>query len=355
MVQAADAVSPTEADLPTVAGFSNGNVFVRDAWNGLTVLAIQGGTESLHGPGHLHGDLNSFVLVHRQERLLCDPGHSCYRNLIHGLESSTQTHSTCTFLIEQDSLGLQEDLAKATLLEQKNVPARRTIVGDKLSDPLPPRGRRLLLSRIDEVTCAVSEVGTQYGPPIEEFTRIWLQAGAHAMFVIDRIRAARPVATVWNWLLNNRGGASQIEVASPTEIVLRRGQAGLKMIHLADGRLNGPVYAYVHDAYHIEPNRSTEGRPGSGMLYRWLEPSARNTRVVVHAFLMDDAGLIHRRTAVRQNDAYAVSGDEESWRLEGVALGEGFDLLLRRRSDGRAWRVRECGESWSLETEPGEL
>jgi len=352
LVQAVDALSPTEAGLPTVAGFSNGNMFVRDAWNGLTVLAIQGGTESLHAPGHLHGDLNSFVLVHRHERLLCDPGHSCYRNLSHGLESSTQTHNTCTFLIEHDSLGLQEDLAKSTLLEQKNVPGRRIILGDKVSDPVPPRGRRLLLSKIEEVTCAVSEVGSQYGPPIEEFTRVWLQAGSHAVFVIDRIRAATPVVAMWNWLLNNRGGASHIEVTNPTEIMLRRGQAGLKMVHLADGRLNGPVYAYIHDAYHIEPNRPTEGHPGSGMLYRWLEPAARNVRVVVHAFLMDDAGLIHRRTAVRQNDDYVINGDGESWLLEGVVLGEPFDLLLRRRPDNRAWSVRERSEAWSLDMEP---
>jgi hypothetical protein len=126
--QSAAALSPEEADLPTQMRYSNGNVFVRDAWKGRTVLAIQAGSDSLCGPGHLHGDLNSFILVHNYQRLLADPGHSCYRNLVHGLESSTQTHNTCTFLLDEDALALQEDLAKATLLGQSSVASRRRIV-----------------------------------------------------------------------------------------------------------------------------------------------------------------------------------------------------------------------------------
>ena len=60
--QSAAAVSPVEANQPVVVGHSNGNVFVRDCWEGRTVLAAQGGSGPLHGPGHLHGDLNSFIL-----------------------------------------------------------------------------------------------------------------------------------------------------------------------------------------------------------------------------------------------------------------------------------------------------
>ena len=77
-------ISPEKADLPLTHLFSNGNGFIRDNWNGKTIVATNGGTEPLNGLGHLHGDLNSFILVHNNERLLADPGHSCYRNLIHG-------------------------------------------------------------------------------------------------------------------------------------------------------------------------------------------------------------------------------------------------------------------------------
>jgi hypothetical protein len=143
-----ESISPEEANLPLTASFSNGNAFMRDAWAGKTIIAINGGSEPLNGLGHLHGDLNSFILVHNHERLLADPGHSCYRNLIHGLESSSQTHNTCTFLIEKESLGLQEDLAKASLLEQKSVFPRRAILNGIAGDKISRGDKRLMLFRL---------------------------------------------------------------------------------------------------------------------------------------------------------------------------------------------------------------
>src|SRR5690606_29336297 len=103
--------------LPPTHAFSNGNHFIRDAWNGKFILAIQGGSDALHAPGHLHGDINSFILAYNDERILVDAGHSCYRNLIHGLESASQTHNTCTFLVHTERLGLQEDVHKSTILQ----------------------------------------------------------------------------------------------------------------------------------------------------------------------------------------------------------------------------------------------
>jgi hypothetical protein len=196
LAQSVAPLSPEEADLPLAKAYSNGNVLIRDRWKGQTVLAIQGGSGPLYGPGHLHGDLNSFVLVHKNLRLLVDPGHNCYRNLMHGLESSTQTHNTCTFLLEQDTLGLQEDLAKSRQLEQSNVASRRQIAGGCVSEPVTPRGRLLLLERIGDVTSIASDAASLYGEPIKEFTRAWIQAGPHALFIVDRIRASQPVRTV---------------------------------------------------------------------------------------------------------------------------------------------------------------
>ncbi len=47
--KAAPPLSPAEAGLPTAAGFSNGNLFARDCWEGRTVLAAQG--EAVHCTG----------------------------------------------------------------------------------------------------------------------------------------------------------------------------------------------------------------------------------------------------------------------------------------------------------------
>jgi hypothetical protein len=344
LAQCAAPLSPAEADLPVVKGYSNGNIFIRDRWEGKTVLAVQGGSEPLHGPGHLHGDLNSFILVHNHQRLLADSGHSCYRNLIHGLESATQTHSTCTFLLDQDALGLQEDLAKSALLEQSNVASRRTITDGRVSDPVAARGRLLLLDRIDEVTVVASEAAALYGAPIEEFTRVWLQAGPHALFVIDRICASQPVRTVWNWLMNNRDGESEFDVRDGQTVMMRRGLAGLTLAHGSDGRLHGPVYAVLHDAYHPEPSQQGEGRSGSGMLYRWIEPEARTARVVVHAVAVDDYGLIDRWTADRDGATYSLASDNQHWSLA-LSDENALDLNLRDAITGLQWRLfEEAGE-----------
>ncbi len=344
------ALSPMAAGLPTAAGFSNGNILVRDAWPGATVLAVQAGTGPLHAPGHLHGDMNSFLLVHRNERLLVDPGHSCYRNLIHGLESSSVTHNTCTFLVEQDALGLQEDLSKARLMEQANTAARRMISAGRVGEAVAPRGRRLLLQRAGEVTAIGSEAGALYGPPVEQFARFWIQCGPHVLFVIDRIRAARPVTTVWNWLLNHRDADSRIEAADPHTIVVRRRQAGLKLFHLAGAVLHGPIYAYVHDAYHPDPDQLGEGRPGSGWLYRWIERAAQEFRMAVHAFALDDAGLVDGWQASCGDGDYTIARGDAGWTLT-VESAAPLSLSVRADATGQVWRLVERDEIWKLSTE----
>lgn len=315
LLQRAKPISPQEANLPAIASFSNGNVFIRDTWSGKTVVAIQGGSEALYGPGHLHGDLNSFILAHNQERLLVDPGHSCYRNLIHGLESASQTHNTCTFLIEQESLGLQEDLAKVKLLEQQSLAGRRKITAGKAGTPVSRGNKQLILASHGEVSVAGAEAAGLYGKPIEEFSRFWIQAGSHVLFVIDRIKASQPVITTWNWLLNNRDGQAQVSAPQPGQILMYRPLAGLKIFHAGNGKMSGPVYSYVHDAYHPEPNQIGEGKPGSGLLYRFTEQQPATERVVIHAFAFDAYGALDKWEFTTSDNQYQLSDGEESWKL----------------------------------------
>ncbi len=341
-------VSPAGADLPLTGAFSNGNTFIRDAWDGTTVVAIQGGGDPLYGPGHLHGDLNSFMLVHRQERLLADPGHSCYRNLIHGLESASQTHNTCTFLVEHDRLGLQEDLAKAKLLEQQSVPGRRQITGGKAGPPVPRGNRRLVVARLDEVSVVGAEAASAYGSPVAEFSRFWVQAGPHVLFVVDRIRAARPVTTTWNWLLNNRDGKARTERLSDHHLQLVRGPAGLRIFHAGGGKPSGPVYGYVHDAYHPEPNQWGEGKPGSGLLYRWTETEPQAYRLVVHAFALDAAERVGTWQLSAGPAGYRVAGVRHGWQLQ-VLHETPLHLSVQSLADGRRWAVEEKKEQFGFE------
>jgi len=97
LADAAPTISPKEANLPVTAAFSGGDAFARDSWDGITTLAVRIPSKPRHAAAHLHGDINSFILVHNKERLIVDAGHSCYRNVTHEVEISSSSHNTCTF------------------------------------------------------------------------------------------------------------------------------------------------------------------------------------------------------------------------------------------------------------------
>ncbi|QHV94140.1 heparinase II/III domain-containing protein [Spirosoma endbachense] len=340
LAKACAPLSPSVAKLPLTVSYSNGNTFVRDAWDGKSVLAIQAGNnDGVYAPGHLQGDLNSFVLTYNQERLLVDPGHSCYRNLIHGLESASQTHNTCTFLIEQDTLGLQEDLAKTKLLEQRNVLSRRVIHADgTLGMPVERGGRLVTVQREGEVSLVISEVADSYGKPIQEFTRSWIQVGEHVTLVFDRIRASTPVRTVWNWLINNRDGQSVSQIEGNT-LTIGRHQAGLKLWHMGEATLAAPVYAYLHDAYHPEPAQPGEGRSGSGLLFRHTAAQKATSVSSLHVIVADDVATIDDWTVTKTEQALEISKPGLTIHLSGT-----YDdaLSLTLKSNGTTYLIRDC-------------
>ncbi|MDQ8206345.1 heparinase II/III family protein [Coraliomargarita sp. SDUM461003] len=321
LCQAAQALEPPAAGLTELETFSSGDVIARDAWNGKTILAVHGAGDAMHGPGHLHGDLNSFILVHNQERLLVDPGHSCYRNLIHDLECSSLNHNTCTFKVEDqgDGLHLQEELLRGQTLQQSR--SARRILNPTTREPGPPiqrGGQRLFDNHQGQVKAIASEVAALYGPPMTRFARFWFLCGSHALFVVDHIVSTLPVQTSWSWLLNNRDGELDLKLVQPDRLVARRGNAGMKLFHLADSCMNGPLHGYVHDAYHPLPNQLGEGQPGSGQLIRWTEKSAATERTVVHAIALDDPAAITQWHLRGESQAPILEspGASESWKLE---------------------------------------
>lgn len=352
---AAAAIPPAAAGLTLAEAFSCGDVLARDAWpedGGRTILAVHGAGGPLHGPGHLHGDLNSFILVHNRERLLLDPGHSCYRNLIHDIEGSSLTHNTCTFAVESgaDGPALQENLLKGRVLQQSRDLKRYFDRATGVSAPPVHRGgRRLLSARLDDVTAIASEVSALYGAPLSEFTRFWFLCGPHALFVVDRIVSDRPVKTSWSWLLNNRDDQLDLKLIRPDRLVARRGHAGMKLFHLGGGTLLEPLHAYVHDAYHPRPRRLGEGLPGSGALVRFTETAAAAERTVVHAIAMDDPGAVSG-WHLKSGEGFAAlesPGAERVWKLEYAADASRF-TLAGSASAARYVISSDASGAWTL-------
>lgn len=340
------AVSPKDAALPLTVTFSNGHGFVRDAWDGDTIVAINGGGDALNGPGHLHGDVNSFIISYRNERMLVDPGHSCYRNLIHGLESASQTHNTCTFLVEKDSLGLQEDLAKATLLEQKSVLPRRQIHNGTAGAAINRGNKELICQRAGDISVIGCEAAKVYGEPIEAFSRFWILAGSRVLFVVDHITASKPVNTVWNWLVNNRDGKTTFDTGNDHVLTVRRNNCGMKLFQLGNLTPAFPVYAYVHDAYHVEPDQLGEGRPGSGLLFRYTEKDARKERLMITAIALDEGSLIDSWKLKPGTNSMEVTDGKERWKL---SVNDDFSKIgIESNSQKVAEVIKAEDGTWSL-------
>jgi hypothetical protein len=342
---ACDPITPEEAGIPLACGFSCGDMIARDSWQGRTVLAVHGAGDPLHGPGHLHSDLNSFILVHNRERLLADPGHTCYRTLVQRLiTTSSQAHNLCTFAVEPGP-----DQPKTAPIEQDK--SLRRYFNSSTHEAQPPvvrGGKRLLLSRVDDVTAMGSEVAAVYGSPIQEFSRFWLLCGTHVLFIIDHIRSSQPVRTTWNWLLNNRDGQLQMKTFRPDRIVARRGEAGMKLFHLAGGKMHGPTYAHIHDAYHPLPAELGDGAPGTGMLMHWTEKSALCERIAAHAVCMDHYGTI-AGWHLKSEEGYAVVLDSprgsQKWKLR----IQGKELIVEDTVNGRTYSVKpDKNSSWNL-------
>jgi hypothetical protein len=157
-------------------------------------------------------------------------------------------------------------------------------------------------------------VSQAYGPPIRRFRRLWILAGSHALFVVDRIEADQPVRTVWNWLVNNRDGKTRYETQG-NELTVTRNNSGLRLFHAGAARLAHPVYGFVHDAYHVEPGQLGEGNSGSGLLFRWTEAEKILNRTVVHAIALDEAALISRWEMRTEGDSYTLRNPSQTWTL----------------------------------------
>ncbi|MDQ3815168.1 MAG: heparinase II/III-family protein [Armatimonadota bacterium] len=349
---AAAPLSPTEAGLPATVAFSAGDAFARDAWGGLTTLAARVASEPRHASAHLHGDINSFILVHRQERLLLDPGHSCYRNLHHDLENASLTHNTCTFELPPSAT------APARILTQRGG-INRLIVRDagplRGEAPADTGGRRLITARSGPVSVIGSEAAPLYGAPLRVFSRLWMLCGAHALFIVDRIESDEPVRATWHFLLNNRDNLLDLRLANPDagpdRLVARRGGAALKLVHFGSGQRSGPIFGYVHDAYHPRPAQLGEGRPGSGHLMRWTETTPAAARTVVHALCFDSAAAILDWDARSEGDDIRIAspGRGERWTLRADAEGASFHLA--EATSGTTYTVaRDPAGAWSLMT-----
>ncbi len=343
--RAAAALSPEQLNIPDFACFSNGDCVNRNSWSsGRTILAFHGAPGPLHDVGHHHEDLNSVILVHNRERLLVDPGHCCYRSGVHKLNVKTSSHNTCTFILKKDSYG-----NPARELEQTTCRPRRVLEGSlSVEPPVTGLSHSLLADKIDDVCVFAADAAKAYGSPIEKFERFCIMAGEHAIFFVDRIDSAETVATRWYWLLNNRDGQLEHKTAYKDRLVARRGNAGMKFFHLGNGKLSGPGYAYVHDAYHPLPNQLGENVAGSGIMYNWTEPETSGFRIVAHAATVDSYGASAGWHLKKESDKLFSLEGHQRWCNWQIQLDDNKITLIETVADRGYVIAPDSAGTWKL-------
>ncbi len=301
LAQAGEAIPASEAGITELEAFSNGDAIVRDALDGKTIVAVYGGCDPLHVKSHRHAALNSGIVVHNRERMLIDPGHSCYRGLVHGMETQTQTHNAVTFSV--DGRQLQQSVSSE----------RRPLADDMSENLLSIEATRLITDSVDDVRIIGHDAAAAYGAPIEAAERFWILCGSHVLFIVDHYRSSSPARATYNWLLNNRDDLLELKPVPPDRLVARRGQCGMKLFHLGGGRFAGPVYSFVHDCYHPLPSQTGEGAAGTGRIVRWTDADAATEGTTIHAIALDSYGAVanwHLRDA-DATGARVERGDED--------------------------------------------
>ena len=327
-----------------LSAFSNGDAF---AHMGSTSLAFRASSPAMYAGGHLHGDVNSIILAHCKERLLVDAGHSCYRNICRSFDQTSANHNTCTFMFDSREDGKNGSIVQLVQNSRVYRPINRD---DGLPAAPVQRGGKFLLAECKgRVSVIGNDAAALYGDPIRRFERFAVLAGEHAVFIIDRIDSSKPVKTVWHWLFNNRDGSLEWKlVKADYRMVVRRGEAGMKLFHLGDDakpRSLCPTYSYVHDAYHPLPAQHGEGRPGSGLLFDWVENEAHaGLRTKVHVFALDAYGPVSA-WHIRTEPHIGLKGENEDWELQ---LNDDA-FIVSELNSGEKHTIRLDNGTWILE------
>jgi Heparinase II/III-like protein len=344
-------ISPTEAKLPLTTAFTGGDVYARDAWGGLTTLASRVPGIERHAAAHIHGDINSFMLVHNKERLLVDPGHTCYRELTRDLDISSETHNTCTFETVKTDKTPARKLIQVMENQDGSMNRGMKYVNDLPvgAPPVDLKGKRLITSRVGNVSVIGADAAALYGAPLTNYSRFLILCGSHTLFIVDHISSDEPIKTTWNFLLNNRDGLLDLQMnRKENSIIAQRGNAGILIKDNAQGGLIGPIYALMHDAYHVLPNQEmTEGEIGSATLMRWQEPQALKERTVVHSLAFDEPAVLKSWVTTADANTYSIKSSDrkENWTLTVATDGT---LDIKEAVSGKSFKVAQKGGVWTL-------
>ena len=118
----------------------------------------------------------------------------------------------------------------------------------------------------------------------------------------------------------------------------------MKLFHGANGAWSYPVYGFLHDAYHPEPNQQGEGASGDSLLFRFTEKEKVADRIVVHAIALDEPDLLKNWQFEQEGNQFTLKSDTRKWTLQ-LNNDTNFSMIS---GHGRKWNVNKIDDTYQL-------
>jgi hypothetical protein len=93
-----------------------------------------------------------------------------------------------------------------------------------------------------------------------------------------------------------------------------------------------------------------EGKPGSGLLYRFTETAPVSTRTVVHAIALDDAISLDHWVLQTKANLFTLTNGQKKWTL--AVQDEAANQLSLISGHGRRWDIRHEAGQYTLNRMP---
>ena len=120
----------------------------------------------------------------------------------------------------------------------------------------------------------------------------------------------------------------------------------MKLFHGGNGAWSFPVYGFLHDAYHPEPNQLGEGRSGDSFLFRFTEKEKSHARTVVHAIALDTPDSLENWQLEVHENRYTLKSDTRQWTLQlNDDRANSFSMIS---GHGRQWDVQKKDDLYEL-------
>jgi hypothetical protein len=98
------------------------------------------------------------------------------------------------------------------------------------------------------------------------------------------------------------------------------------------------VYAYLHDAYHPEPAQPGEGRPGTGLLFRFTDAAPVKATHRLHVIVADEATELPGWTLTSGLSSWTVRNATQAFTL---SLSNSKTLQLHLQTPEGHWLIEE--------------